>query len=527
MKKTVMIAVALTIWAGWAAQLRRLPEVLVAEGESLVIDGQNAVGLQSANATVATITPPDGNKAMLGGVRLGHTEITYSDARGPFAVRPVMVVPSYWEMLKKFFEDDPEVTLGIVGDKVVVAGQTANVDTLRRLEEAKRLDTTRMVVQVTYSATALSVLVKNFLETAEIKGVDVKVVGREVCLSGRMYDKQSIEKADKRVREFLKDFHGVNVNSDGLRIYKQKIVIDIEFLSYNSNRARNLGIKPPKSVTGTFKSDYKFNNDRDNKHTRNSGGSGSSEYTSSRTKTENDNVGGWNPGKSSTDVKTDSTTRNGKSESSWKNDLTKTAKNTFSGEIGIKEFEVTINMLKENQVAKQLYATQLSTQSGEEAEFQSGGTHYKVFDAGQMSTSTKEIEHGFMIKTTPVILDRETVNLDFELDRSTPTSLPNSKDTDYDLVRYRTKSKYIIRPGESIILSGFKQMDDSLVKTGWPFLSKIPWIGEWLFGNHDNSHDDTDVLLVVTVNWAIEDEGVEARKRRDELRDRKVEIEMP
>lgn len=522
MNRIMLVSVfSLVTIAASAVQLRRLPEVMVAEGETVVLGGQNSVGMQSANSTIATVTPPDGNKSVLSGVRLGHTEITYADDRGPFAVQPVMVVPTYWDMLKKFFEDDPEVNIGIVGDKVVVAGQTANVDTLRRLDDAKKLDTSRLVVQVTYSATALSVLVKNFLDAADIKGVDVKVVGREVCLSGRMYDKQSIEKADKRVRGFLSDFPGVSVNTDGLKIYKQKIVIDIEFLSYNTNKAKNLGIQPPKNVVGTFESNFETGYDRENGHSlsRSRNSEGEAETT------VEEKVDGQ--GSKSTKTTTKSSGKNPRSVS-HQHDLAKTLKNGLTAGFGVEKVSVTVNMLKENQVAKQLYSTQLSTQSGEPAEFQSGGTRYKVFDSNQNSTTTRDIEHGFIIRTTPVILDSDTVNLDFELDHSTVGNWANNNDTDdFDLKRYRTKSKYIIRPGESIVLSGFNQVDDSLVKTGWPFLSRIPFIGEWLFGNRSNERDDTEMLLVVTVNWAIEDDGAEAKKRRDELRDRKVDVEMP
>ena len=486
--KLVLASVALVALTGAeAASLRRLPAVIVAEGETALIDGLNAVGLSSANTAVATVTPPDGNKSTLSGVRLGETEITYTDERGPFAVRPVRTVPTYWKMLQKFFEDDPEVTLGVIGDKVVIAGQTANVDTLRRLDEARRMDQQRLVVQVDYSGSALAVLVTDFLAAAGISNVTVQVVGREVCLAGRMYDRQSIDRVTSRVKDFLKDFKGVAVNADGLKIYKQKIIIDIELLSYNVQRARNLGLEPPSAITASMDGELlKYENTLP--HSGDGGGGG---------------------------------------ESGGGGDSSAGEKLTVKLPLKVDGLQTKIRMLKQNQAAKKLYSTQLSTQSGEPAVFQSGGTMHKVFDANQNSTTTKEIDYGFLIKTTPVIIDPWTVNLDFELDHKVPRNEATTRE-DFDLERYQTKSKYIVRPGESIVLSGFKQTKDSMTKTGWPILSRIPFIGKILFGAQNSSLDDTDILLVVTINWALENDAAEAVRRRDDMRNRDVStIEMP
>ena len=35
------------------------------------------------------------------------------------------------------------------------------------------------------------------------------------------------------------------------------------------------------------------------------------------------------------------------------------------------------------------------------------------------------------------------------------------------------------------------------------------------------------MLLVVTVNWSVEGDSAETRRVADELKDRKVEVEMP
>ena len=94
-------------------------------------------------------------------------------------------MPVFWQVLKKMFTDDPEIVVDIVGDKVVIGGYTANVDTLRRVDTAKALDPSRIVTQVSYSTAQIAELVKDFLSRAAVTNIGVNVVGREVCLSGR------------------------------------------------------------------------------------------------------------------------------------------------------------------------------------------------------------------------------------------------------------------------------------------------------------------------------------------------------
>jgi type II secretory pathway component GspD/PulD (secretin) len=206
-------------------------------------------------------------------------------------------------------------------------------------------------------------------------------------------------------------------------------------------------------------------------------------------------------------------------EKSWNQDMSSAANFSLSG------VQATINLLKRNGAAKTLYSTTLSTQSGIEAQFQNGGTIHRSTTPGMGSSGDMvSIEYGYIIKATPLIVDANTVNLDFDLDNKQPIS----RDTaDIEISRYQTKSKYLMRPGESIMLSGYKYNTTSQSKKGTPWLSNIPWIGPYLFGNTSDEVEMNEMLLVVTVNWALEDEGEDTSALLNEMKDRKVEVEMP
>ncbi len=506
--KLLVLVAAGAMLAVEAAVVRKLPGLTVVENETVATDAMKATAVRSSNTAVFGAALRESGEAVLSGTRLGEAELSYVDERGVFAARPVMVVPAYWDVLKSMFSEDPEIAIRIVGDKVVVNGATANVNTLHRVEDAKKMDSARIVAQVSYSTAQIGELVRDFLKRSNVTNIAVNVVGREVCLSGRLYDTQSIEQLKKRVEGFVHDFPGISVNIDELRIYKQKILINIEFVAYNDNLSRNLGFSGPESVTAGLGWNFGYEHARE---------------TSRERKADRTSKNGANFDSSATPANT--ATAEGTHEltaargSSWTHNWSGGANAKVEG------VQATINLLKKNGAAKTLYSTTLSTQSGIEAEFQNGGTIHRSTTPGMGSSGNIEtIEYGYIIKTTPLIIDANTVNLDFSLDNKQPLARDAA---DIEISRYQTKSKYLVRPGESIMLSGYKYNNESETKKGTPWLSKIPWIGPYLFGNTENDVKMNEMLLVVTVNWALEDESESAAAQLNEMKERKVEVEMP
>ncbi len=510
-KWIVMLAAAVAMLSAEAVVVRKLPSLNVVESETVATDAMKASAVRSSNTAVFGAALRESGEALVSGARLGEATLSYVDDRGVFASRSVMVVPAYWDVLRGMFSEDPEITIAIVGDKVVVGGATANVDTLRRVEQAKGLDPQRIVTQVSYSTAQIGELVRDFLRRSNITNIGVNVVGHEVCLSGRMYDTQSIEQLKTRVGGFVKDFPGISVNVDELRIYKQKILINIEFVAYNDNMSRNLGFSGPEAITAGL--DWNFGYE----HEKNT--SGERKFTrTAKDESKFDTAATPQRSGSSTYGEDFSHERSSDWTHNWKG----------GANAKIEGVQATINLLKKNGAAKTLYSTTLSTQSGIEAEFQNGGTIHRSTMAGVgASGGLESIEYGYIIKATPLIIDPNTVNLDFSLDNKQPESLSLKSDEDIRIKRYQTKSKYLVRPGESILLSGYKYSSESENKKGTPWLSNIPWIGPYLFGNTSNDVNMDEMMLVVTVDWALEGDGDRTAARLNEMKDRKIEVEMP
>lgn len=492
-----------------AAGLRRLPGVTVPEGASIDVKTDVATSLRCSNTAVASALPPEGGHATVTGVKIGCVDVTLVDVRGPFATLPVTVVPPYWQTLQEFFVDDPEVSVSVSGDKVVVSGSTANPETLRRVEQSKAFDPARIVSQVTYSTPSIASLLGTYLRHVGYSNVTVTAVGNEICLAGRLFDKQAIANVHGRSKDFLKDFPGVGLNVDALQIARQKIILDVEMLEYDVSKARNLGVQTPTAVTAEFSGglDYSYS----------SGGAvggavGGADATGGGTGT---GTGGTGTGTGA--AATAGGTGRGDSWSS-------------RAGMSVSGVKATINLLKQNGAAKTVYKTSLATQSGEEVQFQNGGTIHRNTTGTFSSGDLKTIEYGFIVKAMPIIVDTALVNLDLDLDNKMPINYtPGEEGANQDITisRYQTKSKYMVRPGETIVMSGFNKVTESVSKSGTPLLSHIPLIGPWLFGNRNTSETSNEMLLVVTINWAVEGGSAEAIRRRDALREKSVDVEMP
>lgn len=460
-----------------SAAVRRMEAETVLEGSTITVKSQGAEDAKASDERVASAAVR-GKDVTVTGLGLGSTEIMLTDARGAFASFPVKVVPTYWEILSKIFADDPEISREVLGGKVVLSGATASADTLKRVNEAKELDPDRIVSQVTYSSEALQSVVVEFLRRSGATNIAVNVVGREICLSGKVYDPATVKSLGDRVLHFLQEFPGVTVNVEGIQTYRQKILIDIEFVEWNDDRARNLGIKLGDSLTIT---------------------AGEGLSAGAKYEMKSGDRGDW------------------------------TETYNFGGDSLLKTdgLKATINLAKNNGVARKTYGTQLATQSGEPVEFKNGGTRYvKTLSGGLTSGDLKQFDYGYNLTAKPVIIDRETVSLDFKLDYSKLLNSSQTKDGgDYELVRYGTNSKYIVRPGETIVLSGFKSDESNETKHGWPLLSHI-WGLQWLFGNKSHEDHGREMLLVVTVNWMVEDSDG-AKAKLNEISTREVSVEMP
>ena len=180
-----------------------------------------------------------------------------------------------------------------------------------------------------------------------------------------------------------------------------------------------------------------------------------------------------------------------------------------------------IKMSMENGASKVAYETTLSTKSGKEAVFQEGGTAYlKLVTANQMGSTP--IDYGFLVKTTPKLTSPTSIEATVDVDISVPVT--QKAGADYEIKRYKTNSSNTLKPGESMILSGLGKTLEDLKKTGTPLLSSLPVLGS-LFSSKTASNEDEEDLLVITVDYAKQNQGADTKAT--EMQKRELEVKRP
>ena len=135
------------------------------------------------------------------------------------------------------------------------------------------------------------------------------------------------------------------------------------------------------------------------------------------------------------------------------------------------------------------------------------GNRYPIVSTGYYGTATgtgtvytppPTINHedlGLVFKVTPSVHEDNEVTLD--IDTEFKVLGASSSIAGIPIISSRKcTGKVRLKDGEWAVLAGLTELLDSDVRTGFPGLSQIPWIGR-LFSQNNIEHDDTEVLLVL------------------------------
>jgi pilus assembly protein CpaC len=171
-------------------------------------------------------------------------------------------------------------------------------------------------------------------------------------------------------------------------------------------------------------------------------------------------------------------------------------------------FNVAFDIVKENGLAKILAEPTLTTQTGQEAEFLSGGEFpIPVPQGGANNAVTIEFkEFGVGVKFVPVVLDNERINLKLNISVSELVS-GNTVGINIDgvtssfIIPSLTKRSAIstveLADGQTIGIAGLINENLREVVTKFPALGSIPVLGA-LFRSQEFIKGETELLILVT-----------------------------
>ncbi len=173
-------------------------------------------------------------------------------------------------------------------------------------------------------------------------------------------------------------------------------------------------------------------------------------------------------------------------------------------------FNLAIDAAKENGLAKILAEPTLTTQTGEEAEFLSGGEYPIPVPQGDDSITIEYREFGVQLKFLPVVLGSGKINVRLnisvsELASSNTIGIRTTETNTSFVVPALTKrsamSTVELREGQSIAIAGL--INDRLreVVTKFPGLGELPVLGA-LFRSNEFINNETELLIMVTPHLA-------------------------
>ena len=173
-------------------------------------------------------------------------------------------------------------------------------------------------------------------------------------------------------------------------------------------------------------------------------------------------------------------------------------------------FNFALDAAKENGMAKILAEPTLTTLTGQEAKFLSGGEFPIPVPNGDNGVGIQFKEFGVALQFTPLVLDSETINIKVGVEVSelvnSNTIGVSSEDASASfiipsLIKRSANSMVELREGQTIGIAGLINENLRQVVTKFPGLGEIPVLGA-LFRSQEFLSNETELVILVTPHIA-------------------------
>jgi pilus assembly protein CpaC len=163
-----------------------------------------------------------------------------------------------------------------------------------------------------------------------------------------------------------------------------------------------------------------------------------------------------------------------------------------------------------NGVAKVLAQPHLSTESGGEGRFQSGGEIFFSV-AGNVGGTLEKVNFGVILTVKPSMQGQDRILNEVTVEVSVPSARQQGT---FALDKFETRSKVVCKVGESIVISGLVQTLASRFKDKTPLLGDIPLLNT--FFSHKTSSRENKELVVLITPTPVFPQATTARRTSDQ-----------
>ena len=173
-------------------------------------------------------------------------------------------------------------------------------------------------------------------------------------------------------------------------------------------------------------------------------------------------------------------------------------------------FSMALNAAKEDGLAKILAEPTLTTLTGQEAEFLSGGEFPIPVPQGLNNTTIQFKDFGVGLRFLPVVLGNDVINLKVnisvsELNQSNNLFLSDDRSQSTFIVPSLTKrsamATYELKDGQTIAVAGLLNENLREVITKFPGLGDLPVLGA-LFRSQNFIKGETELMILITPRLA-------------------------
>ncbi len=199
------------------------------------------------------------------------------------------------------------------------------------------------------------------------------------------------------------------------------------------------------------------------------------------------------------------------------------------GEVSLQtgHFFLRLNALKRLSLARSLSEPNLTTLSGQPANFLVGGQFPIATAVASTNTVVQQIQYvpfGIQLSVVPTVTDGDRIRLQLQATISeqgggfggqAQANQNNDPNSPPSLTTRNFQSTVELRDSESLALAGLIQTRMTATKSGVPFLGDLPLVGN-LFSRRTNSSEERELIVVVTP-YLVAPVGAPVRRYRDRI----------
>jgi Flp pilus assembly secretin CpaC len=439
----------------------RADDLVILQGTTAKVGVSEGIKkIDVGNPSVIDARPSDdGLSVIVNGTAIGTSELRVEKLQGSDLITNVVVRIDLNEMLtqvQSLLSDVEGLNISILGNKIVLQGSILTDTDYEKVNKVVGMFAGTVVNMATFDKTQMNKYIEQAIsKDIGIDTVTVRVMGDTVVLDGYVYNEEDLKRASELAK--LRIPTVVNL----IRVQDVMIETDLEFIDLSTSHTFSWGYDVLDSVSASI------------------GGQGSGNgqtHIPQPGQTVPSSLGGTNTPQT----------------------LTAPLPGGFPITYGVSasasaQAQITADLGDGS--GRVVAQPHISTQSGEEGNFQDGFTSYYQ-EPGQVGgpSSLVSVNYGVIVKVKPTLESEHRIMNTVELNISEPIASPGSV---LSLDTYDTKCTALCDEGQSMVISGMVNQGSNTSKNGAPLLRDIPLL-DLFFANRSTSRTRDEFVILVT-----------------------------